>query len=52
MKLEETWCTEDIDNEKLQLRVLSTIEKKLFFSNSVRNATSCFSKGQRKFKER
>ena len=31
MKLEGTWCTEDIDNEQLQLRVFSTTEKKSFF---------------------
>ena len=31
MKLEGTWCTEDIDNEHLQLRVFSTAEKKLIF---------------------
>ena len=30
MKLEETWCTEDIDNEHLQLRVFSTAEKNSF----------------------
>ena len=30
MKLEETWCTEDIDNENLQLRVFSTAEKNSF----------------------
>ena len=51
MKLEGTWCTEDIDNEQLQLRVFSTTEKK-HFSNSVMNDTSCFSKGQGKFQER
>ena len=31
IKLEWTWCTEDIDNESLQLRVLSTAEKNSFF---------------------
>ena len=31
MKLEGTWCTEDIDNEHLQLRVFSTAEKNSFF---------------------
>ena len=31
MKLEGTWCTEDIDNGHLQLRVFSTAEKKLIF---------------------
>ena len=30
MKLEVTWCTEDIDNEHLQLRVFSTAEKTHF----------------------
>ena len=43
MKLEGTWCTEDIDNEHLQLRV---------FSNLVMNATSSSSKGQRKFQRK
>ena len=35
MKVEGTWCTEDIDNEHLQLRVFSTAEKNSFlkFSN-------------------
>ena len=31
MKLEGTWCTEDIDNEHLQLRVFSTAEKNYLF---------------------
>ena len=31
MKLEGTWCTEDIDNEQLQLIVFSTAEKNAFF---------------------
>ena len=30
MKLEKTWCTEDIDHEHLQLRVISTTKKKSF----------------------
>ena len=34
MKLEGTWCTEDIDNEHLQLRVFSTAEKNSFFKFS------------------
>ena len=46
MKLEGTWCTEDIDNEHLQLRVFS-IREKISFGNSVMNATSCFSKEQK-----
>ena len=32
MKLEGTWCTEDIDNEHLQLRVFSTAEKNSFLN--------------------
>ena len=43
MKLEGTWCTEDIDNEHLQLRV---------FSNLVMNATSSSLKGQKKFQRK
>ena len=35
MKLEGTWCTEDIDNEQLQLRVFSTAEKNSFFKFST-----------------
>ena len=31
MKLGGTWCTEDIDNEHLQLRTFWTAEKKLKF---------------------
>ena len=31
IKLEGTWCTEDIDDEHLQLRVFSTAEKYTFF---------------------
>ena len=31
MKLEGTWCTEDIDDDHLQLGVFSTKEKKLIF---------------------
>ena len=27
MELEGTWCTEDIDNEQLQLKVFSNTEK-------------------------
>ena len=50
MKLEGT-CTEDIDNEHLQLRVFSTAEK-THFSNLVMNATSSSSKGQRKFQRK
>ena len=42
MKLEGTWCTEDIDNEYLELRVFSTAEKTSFFKL---NATSYSSKG-------
>ena len=34
MKLEGTWCTEDFDNEHLQLRVFSTAEKNSFFKFS------------------
>ena len=34
MKLEGTWCTEDIDNEHLQLRVFSIAEKNSFFKFS------------------
>ena len=34
MKLEGTWCAEDIDNEHLQLRVFSTAEKNSFFKFS------------------
>ena len=30
-KLEGTWCTEDFDNENLQIRVFSTAEKNSFF---------------------
>ena len=30
MKLEGTWCTEDIDNEHLQLGVFSITEQILF----------------------
>ena len=30
MNLEETWCTEDIVNEHLQIRVFSTAEKTHF----------------------
>ena len=51
MKLERNWCTEDIDNEHLQLRVFSTAEK-THFSNLVMNATSSSSKGQRKFQRK
>ena len=51
MKLEGTWCTEDIDNEHLQLKVFSTAEK-AHFSNLVMNATSTSSKGQRKFQRK
>ena len=51
MKLEGTWCTEDIDNEHLQLRVFSTAEK-THFSNLVMNATSSSSKGRRKFQRK
>ena len=51
MKLEGTWCTEDIYNEHLQLGVFSITEK-ISFWNSVMNATSCFSKGQKSFKKR
>ena len=43
LKLEGTWCTEDFDNEHLQLRVFSATKKKL-------NATSCFSRGHRKIR--
>ena len=35
MKLEGTWCTEDIDNEHLQLGVFSTAEKNSFFKLSI-----------------
>ena len=31
MNLEGTWCTEDFDNDYLQLRVFSTAEKNSFF---------------------
>ena len=31
MKLEGAWCTEDIDNKHLQLRVFSNAEKYSFF---------------------
>ena len=51
MKLEGTWCTEDIDNEHLQLRVFSTAEKN-HFSNLVINATSSSSKGQWKLQRK
>ena len=52
MKLEGTWCTEDIDNEHLQLRMFSTSEK-THFSNSVMTATHRISrKGKGNFKER
>ena len=30
LKLEETWCTEDIDKEHLQLKVFSTAQNLIF----------------------
>ena len=51
MKLEGTWCTEDIDNDFLQLGVFSTAEK-THFSNFLMHATSSFSKGQKKFQRK
>ena len=52
MKLEGTWCTEDIDNEHLDLKGIFNHRKQTHFSNSVINATSGFSKGQRKLQRK
>ena len=51
MKVEGTWCTEDIDNEDLKLRVFSAVEKNSLLI-SLMNATSCFSRWAKKVQRR
>ena len=52
MKLEGTWCTEDIDNEHLQLRVFSTAEKNSFFKFSNERYVVFLERAKEIFKER
>ena len=52
MKLEGTWCTEDIDNEHLQLRVFSTAEKNSFFKVSNERYVVFLERAIENFKER